>query len=63
MGTNENRIDFESHRRAQQDEDVQFLVQHGVSLEEACRRAGANHDTMVKRAERQARKEREGAAS
>lgn len=40
---------LESHRAEQQDENIQWMIQHGASLEEACRRAGVAVGTYEKR--------------
>lgn len=44
-----NRIDFDSHRRAQQAEDVAFLVAGGMTFEAACERVGVQPDTVERR--------------
>lgn len=43
------RIDFDSHRRGQQAEDVAFLVDAGVDFETACARVGVNPETVERR--------------
>lgn len=50
-------IQWDSHRLAQQAENVDFLVARGSTLEEACRRVGVDVDTYTRRAERQRGKE------
>lgn len=50
-------IQWDSHKLAQQAEDVDFLVASGVTLDEACRRVGVTRDTLERRAERDRLKE------
>lgn len=45
-------IDWDSHRRDAQVEDVLYLVAHGSSLELACARVGVTVDAVEKRRER-----------
>lgn len=45
-------VDFDSHRRDAELEDVQFLLTHGVPLTDACTRVGVTVDCIEKRLER-----------
>jgi hypothetical protein len=46
------RIDFDSHHRTAQLEDVEFLVSTGLSYEDACRRVGVLPNTIERRDQR-----------
>lgn len=57
MADRRRGIQWDSHRLAQQSEDVDFLVASGSTLEAACRRVGVDVETYTRRSERHRDKE------